>query len=250
MTVYLIGIGLNDEKDMSHKGVEAAKKCERVYLEDYTGLYGGTIESLNKLIGKGIIRVDRKDIEQNPGENVLFGKDAALLVMGDPMVATTHQDLVLRARQKGHDVRIIHGSSVQSAICECGLQSYKFGRTTTIAYPEGSYFPLSPYDVICENIGRGLHTLCLLDLRADEKRYMSVPEALKLLKRMEDERGKKIISNETTVVGAARLGGEPVFRAGSPDEVGLFDFGGPPHCLVICAKLHEMESLMLDYFRV
>ncbi len=33
MVLYMIGIGLNDPKDITVKGLEAVKKCDAVYLE-------------------------------------------------------------------------------------------------------------------------------------------------------------------------------------------------------------------------
>ena len=36
--LYLVGLGLADEKDITVKGLEAVKKCERVYLEAYTSV--------------------------------------------------------------------------------------------------------------------------------------------------------------------------------------------------------------------
>ncbi len=36
MALYMVGIGLNDEKDITVKGLEAVKKCDSVYLESYT----------------------------------------------------------------------------------------------------------------------------------------------------------------------------------------------------------------------
>lgn len=36
--LYFIGLGLGDAKDISVKGLEAIKKCKRVYLEAYTSL--------------------------------------------------------------------------------------------------------------------------------------------------------------------------------------------------------------------
>ena len=38
MALYLIGLGLNDEKDITVKGLEAIKNCESVYLENYTSV--------------------------------------------------------------------------------------------------------------------------------------------------------------------------------------------------------------------
>lgn len=35
---YLIGLGLCDGKDVSLRGLEIIKKCNRVYLESYTSV--------------------------------------------------------------------------------------------------------------------------------------------------------------------------------------------------------------------
>jgi diphthine methyl ester synthase len=36
--LYIIGLGLADEKDISVKGLEIVRKAERVYLEAYTAI--------------------------------------------------------------------------------------------------------------------------------------------------------------------------------------------------------------------
>ena len=36
--LYLIGLGLSDETDITVKGLEIVKKCSRVYLEAYTSI--------------------------------------------------------------------------------------------------------------------------------------------------------------------------------------------------------------------
>jgi len=36
--LYLIGLGLADEKDISVKGLEIVRKASRVYLEAYTAI--------------------------------------------------------------------------------------------------------------------------------------------------------------------------------------------------------------------
>jgi diphthine methyl ester synthase len=36
--LYLVGLGLADEKDITVKGLEIVKKAERVYLEHYTAV--------------------------------------------------------------------------------------------------------------------------------------------------------------------------------------------------------------------
>ena len=36
--LYLVGLGLADEKDITVRGLEVVKKAERVYLEAYTAI--------------------------------------------------------------------------------------------------------------------------------------------------------------------------------------------------------------------
>jgi diphthamide biosynthesis methyltransferase len=38
--LYLVGLGLSDEKDVTVRGLEAIKGSERVYLEAYTSILG------------------------------------------------------------------------------------------------------------------------------------------------------------------------------------------------------------------
>jgi len=46
----------------------------------------------------------------------------SFLVVGDPFGATTHTDLVLRAKQKGIECKVIHNASIMNAVGVCGLQ--------------------------------------------------------------------------------------------------------------------------------
>ena len=248
--LYLIGLGLHDENDLSLKAVDVLRNSDRVYFESYTSFFNGDLGRLRELCGKEVVPLKRSDLEEKPEENVLAGGEVALLVAGDPFAATTHADLVLRAWKKGIKVRAIHNSSIHSAVGETGLQLYKFGRTTTIAYPEGKYFPTSPYDVVKENKTRGLHTLCLLDVKAEEGRYMTVNEGIQLLLRMENKQLQNQFKENTPCVGAARLGGDDAaIRYGTAAQLLKENFGGPPHALIIPAKLHPMEKEMLDRFR-
>ncbi len=248
--LYLIGLGLYDERDLTRRALDALKNVDRVYLESYTSRYHGSLERIRELCGKDVVPLNRSDVEERPGDNILAGGEAALLVMGDPLVATTHADIVLRAWEKNIRVKVIHNSSVYSAVGETGLQLYNFGKTTTIAYPEGDYFPKSPYDAVKENSMRGLHTLCLLDVKAEENRYMTVGEGIRLLLRMEEELIQSQFTGETMCVGVARLGGDTVIKYGPAEELVKEDFGEPPHVLVVPGKLHFMEEAILKQFRV
>lgn len=249
--LYLIGLGLHDAKDLSIKGLEAVKACESVYAELYTNAYDD-IEGARHLAGKEIVILKRSEMEETRIQHILKEaqeSNVALLVPGDPMVATTHVDLVLRARKASIDCKIIHSSSVYSAIGETGLQIYKFGKTASLVYPEKNYFPLTPYGILKENLERGLHTLLLLDVRAEEKRYMTVNEGINLLLEMEKQKKEGMFSLDTLCVGVARLGGESTIKAGKAGDLMKDVFGKPPHCIVVPGNLHYMEEEALDIFK-
>lgn len=57
--------------------------------------------------------------------------------------ATTHTDLMLRARGVGAEVQVIHNASVMGAVASCGLQLYNFGQTVSIPLFEGDWRPTS-----------------------------------------------------------------------------------------------------------
>lgn len=166
------------------------------------------------------------------------------------MAATTHVDLRIRAAEIGISTRVIHGSSIFTAVPSIlGLQHYKFGRATTLVYPEDRFFPTSPYYVIKENKERGLHTLVLLDINAEEKRYMTIEEGIEVLLKLEGMLKGKVIDENTIICGVARAGSaKPVVKAGSFSELKKFDFGPPLHTMVIVGELHFMERKALETF--
>ncbi len=49
MPLYIIGLGLGDEQDVTIKGAEAIKKCDRVFLEAYTSILGVSTEKLVRI---------------------------------------------------------------------------------------------------------------------------------------------------------------------------------------------------------
>ncbi len=240
-----VGMGLYDEKDISLKGLDAIKNCDRVFAEFYTSYPMGTsVEKLEDFFGKKIHVLDREDTES--ADKILSaarGLDVVFLCGGDSMTATTHVDLRLRAVKEGIDTFVIHSSSIVTAVPGLlGLQNYKFGRSTTLVYPEPNFFPTSPYDVIKNNQQMGLHTLILLDIKGDEKRYMTANEGLRLLLRMEDECKSNVLDEDSVVCVVARAGSdEPVVRAGCIKDLLDEDFGGVLHTLVFPGRLHFME---------
>jgi diphthine synthase len=116
-----------------------------------------------------------------------------------------------------------------------------------LAYPEKDYFPTSPYNIIKENKEMGLHTLVLLDIQADNDRYMTANEGMELLLKMEEKNKEKLFDGHSIVCVVARAGSsEPVTVAGAVKDLIYKDFGPPLHTLVVPGKLHFMEIEALE----
>jgi diphthine synthase len=244
--LYLIGLGLYDEKDISLKGLEALKKVDTIYAEFYTArLVGGDIKTLENELGIEINVLKREEVED---ENIPIkeaeNKDVAFLCAGDPLIATTHTDMMIQARRKDIGTIVIHSSSILTAAPGlAGLQAYKFGKVTTIPFTEENYFPHSPYEAIKNNLKDKLHALVLLDIQAHLDRYMTANQGLEYLLQVADDKDDGVITGDTLAVVVARAGaGKPVVRADKVSKLVDEDFGGPLHCLIIPSELHFVEA--------
>ncbi len=244
-TLTFVGLGLNDERGVTVRGLAELEAAEILFAEEYTStLAEGALDGLASRTCKKIEVLSRADVED--GKRILDacrGKRVAFLVAGDPMTATTHVDLRLRAEMSGVETVVVHGASVLTATPGLlGLQHYKFGRTTTLPFPREGYEPTSPYEVIAENLSRGLHTLVLLDIDAEGSRYMTANEGLHLLLDMERRTKGGVVTEETLVCAVARAGSpDSVQRAGRLKDLIQVSFGPPLHTLVVPGRLHFME---------
>jgi diphthine synthase len=245
----LIGLGLNDEKDLTLRGVEEAKAAKKVYAEFYTSYWHGSLKKLEKIVGKKIVMLARKDLEEESKKIIEEAKKKkiVLLVQGGPLVATTHTMLIQEAKKNKIKVKIVHNASIISAVGETGLHLYKFGPTVTISFPEKTKgkLPESVYDVLLENKKRGLHTLCLLDVVAEEKKYMTAAEALKILLELENKRKEDVLNENSGVVVFSNTGGKKssvVF--GKVKNLMSKDFE-KPMVLIILGILHFTEKEFL-----
>jgi len=246
--LVFVGLGLYDEKDISLRGLEEIREADAVFAEFYTSIMSGlSIRKLEELAGKAVNIVTRRVLEEEDGKLIFEaakkGK-VVFLVPGDPLIATTHVDLRIRAEKQGIRTRVIHGASVVSAVRGIsGLQNYKFGKAVTIPFSEQGFVSETPYNVIRENKKMGLHTMCYLDIKAEEQRYLTIKEALQTLLELEKQKKQQLITPKTLVIGVARAGSyEPVVKAGYIEEVINYDFGAPPHTLIVPGKLHFMEA--------
>ncbi|KAJ4992195.1 diphthine synthase [Stagonosporopsis vannaccii] len=268
--LYLVGLGLADEKDITVRGLEIVKKAERVYLEAYTAVLLVEKEALESFYGRSVIIADREMVESS-SDDILADADkvdVAFLVVGDPFGATTHTDLVLRARELSIPTRSVPNASILTSIGTTGLQLYNFGQTVSMVFFLDNWKPASFYDRIAENARIGLHTLVLLDIKVKEQslenmargrkiyeppRYMTVAQcAQQMLEIEEDVKQEGVYSRESLAVGVARVGAEDEkIVAGTLGELCDADLGKPLHSLVLLGRrTHDLERDYLLEFAV
>ena len=250
--LVFVGLGLSGTDGMTVKALNALKECDKIYAEFYTStLIGTSPKDLEQVIGKSIKVLYRAQVEEcNDIIEDAKKMRVAFVTAGDTMLATTHVDLRIQAAEAGIPVRVFHGISIFSGCpTSLGLQPYKFGRTVTLPFPEPNYHPKSPYDHIKENKDRGLHTMILLDIRADELRYMTAHEAIEWLLAAEDAWGEGLITDKTLLCVASKVGSpeEQIF-AGYPKDLLAMDLGEPLQTLVLPGELHFMEAFALVRF--
>lgn len=251
MTLNFIGIGLNDEKDISIKGLEIVKKADIVYLENYTAKINCNINYLEQLYGKKIMLADRKLVEMDAEKTILAEaktKNIAFLIVGDVFSATTHMDIYLRAKKLGIKTKIVHNASVFTAVAVTGLQLYKFGKTASI--PMENENIETPYDILKTNQENNMHTLLLLDLKQDSNDSMSLHDAIRYLLKVELKRGSRVFTDNTLCIGCTKLGSlDQIIKVGKASSLLKEDFKNGMHCLIVPAKnLHFMEEEALQLY--
>ncbi|KAJ7623399.1 Diphthine synthase [Roridomyces roridus] len=271
---YIVGLGLCDEKDITVRGLEAVKGATRVYLEAYTSILMVQKERLESFYEKPLILADR-DMVETQSDEILHQADqldVALLVVGDPFGATTHTDIILRARALGIPTRVIHNASIMNAVGAAGLQLYQFGQTVSLVFFTETWKPSSFYDRIKENADLGLHTLVLLDIKVKEQsdenlargrkiyeppRYMTIPLAVKQMIEVESDRqGGVLHPDNTLAIALSRVGGGDEQRIVAGTLADLLTapqdaFGEPLHSLIIVGKrLHHLEVEYAEAFAV
>jgi diphthine synthase len=245
----LVGLGLWDEKDITLRGLEKARNADKVYAEFYTSRWHGDVKKLEKTIEKKIEIIKRKGLEEESNKIVeeAKGKKVVVLVLGDPLVATTHTSLLSDAKKTGVKTEVVHNASIYSAVGETGLHLYKFGRTVTIPFPEKTESTDTLADAIEKNMKMGLHTLLLLDVISEGGKYMRPEEGMKILLKME----KKFFTENTEIIVFARAGSDkPLIVYGKVKKLIKKDLGNPPFVIIIPARLHFSESEYLEFHRV
>ena len=252
--LWLIGIGPGDLDHITERARSVARECSKRFLEGYTAVLPPSEEKrLESVVGKWE-KLMRNEVER-PDELLKLAsyQSVALLIVGDPMQATTHIDLEDRCADEGIDFHVIPGLTATAlAVSHSGLQSYRFGRQVTIPFSTGEYLPTSPLEMICKNKEAGLHTLVLLDLDPtgmglETPRPMMPGEAVSLLEKM----GERIESDSLALNEPIRnwvgmllsdLGTEEErVVSGTLEELSEISMGYV-HAFILPAKFSGMEE--------
>ena len=254
--LWLIGLGPGNLEYMSKYANDTANACSKRYLEGYTAILPPEQEEkLEALIGEWE-RIMRPDVE-NPDELLKLAKEipVALLIVGDPMQATTHVDLEARCNEMDINFNIVPGITATAlAVSLSGLQSYRFGRQVTIPFSYGDYLPCSPLEMICNNYENNLHTLVLLDLDPtgmglDTPSPMTPDKAVSLLEKMAEKILQDTVSFEILKTPVAEwngilltdisMDGQKV-SAGNLSQLSQLK-EGRIHCMIIPSHMNPNE---------
>ena len=239
--LILAGLGLN-EKSLTLEELEEAKKCEELYVETYTNLWEGNIENIEKIVGKKIEIVGRKELEESSDKIVERAKEKNIIIFvpGDPLVATTHASLIVEAIKRNVKYKVLHNASIISSIFKAGIHPYKVGGIVTIPFRyRTSKKPISVFKIIKRNLKNKLHTICLLDIDLEKGEIMSLKDALNFLIQVGLKKKHKIIVASNIGTSKEKI----LFR--SIEDLYNLQLE-PPITIVVPGSLHFTEKEFLE----
>ncbi len=239
-----VGLGLGAQ-GFSVEALLEISAADTTYLEYYTTPHEPTlVRELDSRSGKQLVVVDRSFVED--GGRILEeakSRRVALAVPGDPMIATTHCELRVRAIREGIETKVIHAATVGAAIAsESGLHFYKFGKTLTITRESVERLSQS-YQILHRNLLDGAHTMLLLEFDTEKGEGVTPQDAIRGLLMAEANLKLGVVSDGTFALVLCRVGrADALCRAGTFSELARMDFGGPPVSIIIPGTLHFTEA--------
>lgn len=242
MTVYIIGLGIGGFNTIPLAGLKILRKVTKVFVEKFSNpIFQEDIIKIRRICGNKLIVVSRKDMED--GEMIFnhLNEDIAIICGGDPLIATTHQQLLLDIIKRGVKVRVINASSiVTAAIGRSGLHVYKFGPIGTIMRPNIASSE-STFKVLVENLKRGLHTLLLLEYDETTNYIMKPSEAIDILIGVQDKLNSTYPKAGAPVLILSRLGTNDEKLVGFKWGERLREDIDGPAVIIFPGKLHFTE---------
>ena len=271
--LWLVGMGISGTESIPMGGAAALRGADVIYAEQFTSptprtestdsasgltalardIVGGVAGGVDNG-GRAEIR-DAKRWMVEDGARILKeaeSRNVVLLSYGDPLVATTHAELLCRAARQGIGTRVIHASSAPSSVVgQCGLHHYKMGRMATVMRDPKSM--TTPYYTIYKNLIERCHTMLLLEYDREGTEldgpgdfFLEPADALRMLLNAEEGQQRGVVYGDTYAIVASRVGfGDRQQRivAGKVSSlVAREGFGSPPHSVIIPGRLHFTEA--------
>lgn len=242
--LWFVGLGISGINSVSLEAIKVLEEADIVYLEQFTSPITKTeLEKISQLV-KGEFKIGKRWMVED-GTEILKNskkKNTVLLSYGDPYIATTHIELRARAISEKIKTKSIHAASAITAmIGECGLHYYKIGRIVTIMNEMNQM--TTPYYVIYKNLIEGNHTVLLLEFNQDSKFFLEPYKALTQIINTEKEQKRKVVSLNTFVIVASRIGFKnQKIVSGKISSLKKINFGKPPHSIIIPGRMHFTES--------
>ncbi|MFP3144286.1 MAG: diphthine synthase [Caldisphaera sp.] len=246
MPLYLVGVNY---EYLTLKAIEYIKSSDIVIIDKYTMPNSNKIISIVNDIAKEkkVILAERSMLEDNSYEIIDIAKEkkVSIVVLGDPLIATTHASLLIDAKKKKIEVDIVNGVS---GICMVkslsGLQYYKFGKTLTIPGPWRNLKPYSLIYNLYSNLCINAHTLLLFDID-DEGKTLSPDKGIEKILELNKE--LKLYEKLEKMLGIIiHIGEKNIFVGDSLymlKDVKIEE----PYSLIIPASLHYEEEDFLKY---
>ena len=118
-----MGVGINEYDSLSSGSIEILKNSNMVYIERFTGFLSNEFfEKVKSVVdGYGVLgQKDRIEVQLvkrwfvEDGRQILensLKENVSILIYGDPLIATTYNDLLVRAKKQSIPYKVIHSSS-------------------------------------------------------------------------------------------------------------------------------------------
>tara|TARA_Y100001960_G_scaffold280336_1_gene313154 strand:+ start:177 stop:1214 length:1038 start_codon:yes stop_codon:yes gene_type:complete len=241
--LWFIGLGISGISQLSENTIEIIKNSDIVYLESFTSPIPEDEKKQLEEISNGEFKIAKRWLVEDGNEILANAKNrkTILISYGDPYIATTHLELKTRAMIDGIETKTIHSSSIVSSLVgEAGLHYYKVGKVLTIMDDPKSM--ITPYNTIFNNLLNKTHSIILLEYNEDKEFFLDPKDALSLLLDVESSQKRKVISSNSFIIIASRIGkNDQKIVSGKISELLKEDFGLPPHSIIFPGNLHFTE---------
>lgn len=248
--LYIMGLGLRGVSSLTNEENYIIRNSSRIYFETYTSISPeSTVSELERIYTRNIESADREFVE-NGKQLIEYARDddIVLIVTGDPLSATTHNQLRADAIDSGVQVEVIENASILSVVPgKIGLFPYRMGPPVSLPFIQENFLPRSVLEKIQTNMVSGYHTLLLLDLI--DGRTMYPREAIDALMQLEEKHKLGVITGETEIFSLSKVsqkGERLIFDTAK--NIGKFTEDLSPSVLVIPSELNDSEAHFVSRF--